>query len=163
MVLNEIEKLIEKYENGETSIKEEQQLKAYFNGNDVAAHLESYRSLFQYFKQTKLEGYTGDVPLKPKNNDLYKWISVAAVAILMLSIMTQLNFGTQTDDGFTEEELMVYNQTKEALDLVSAQFNKGSQTVAVLDVVSTNFNKGMDRVAFVEEFSVQSNKLLNNN
>lgn len=162
MVLNDIEKLIEKYESGETSIKEEKQLKAYFSEETVAPHLEEYKPLFQYFNQTKQEGYTGDVPLKPKKSNLYQWISVAAIAILMLSIMTQLNFGGQ-ETSYSDEELMAYNQAKEALNLLSSQFNKGTQNVAVLDVVSTNFNKGVERVAFVEEFSIQSNKLLNKN
>ena len=162
MVLNNIEKLIEKYENGETSIKEEKQLKAYFNQEEIEPQHEVYRPLFQYFNQTKQEGYTGNVPLKPKKNNLYKWISVAAVAVLMLSIMTQLNFGGQ-EPSYTDEELMAYNQAKEALNLLSSQFNKSTENVAVLDVVSTNFNKGVERVAYVEEFSVQTNKLLNNN
>ena len=74
MVLNSIEKLLEKYDIGETSIKEEQELKAYFAQDDVAVHLESYRMMFQYFKTTKQEDlYTKDVPLKTrKSNEFYQ-------------------------------------------------------------------------------------------
>ena len=162
MASTEIEKLIEKYENGETSIKEEKQLKAYFAQNNVEPHLELYRPLFQYFGETKKESYTRDVPLTPRKSNLYQWISVAAIAVLMVSILTQLNFGDQ-EPTYTDEELLAYNQAKEALNLVSTQLNRATQNVAVLDVVSTNFNKGINRVAYVEEFSVQTNKLLNNN
>ena len=49
MVLNNIEILIEKYENGETTLKEEQQLKNYFSQETVEPHLEVYKSMFQYF------------------------------------------------------------------------------------------------------------------
>ena len=38
MVLNNIEKLIEKYDNGETTLKEEQQLKDYFSQQTVPPH-----------------------------------------------------------------------------------------------------------------------------
>ncbi|MDP5081517.1 MAG: hypothetical protein NWP87_02590, partial [Winogradskyella sp.] len=83
MVLNSIEKLIEKYHNAETSLKEEAQLKAYFASDAVAPHLEHYKPLFNYFSKSKQEQYTKDVPLNTKKTKLYQWISVAAVAVLM--------------------------------------------------------------------------------
>ena len=40
MVSDNIEKLLEKYDNGETNLKEEQQLRVYFAQDDVAPHCE---------------------------------------------------------------------------------------------------------------------------
>ena len=158
MVLNSIEKLLEKYDNGETSIKEEQKLKAYFAQDNVAPHLESYKVMFQYFNNTKQEQYTKDVPLKPRRNYIYQWISVAAVAVLMFSVFTQINKPVEP----TQEQLMAYNQTMEALNLVSQQFNKGTQQLGALNLVSTNLNKGTETIAYVGEFGKTTNKIFKN-
>lgn len=46
-----IKKLVDKYWEGETSLKEEQQLRAYFNGPKVDKRLQSVQPLFVFFKQ----------------------------------------------------------------------------------------------------------------
>ena len=66
MVLDKIEKLLEKYDNGETSLQEEQQLKNYFSQEVVAPHLEVYKPMFVYFLQTQKEQFTKTIPLQPK-------------------------------------------------------------------------------------------------
>ena len=69
MVLNSIEKLIEKYDNGETTLEEEQQLKRLFCARNCSSTFRILQShMFQYFNTTKQELYTKDVPLKPKKN-----------------------------------------------------------------------------------------------
>ena len=98
MVLNNIEKLIEKYNNAETSLAEEKQLKAYFNSDDVAPHLEQYKPLFQYFSLSQQEQFTKDVPLKPKKTKMYQWISVAAVAVLMLGFIIPQVLGPSQEE-----------------------------------------------------------------
>lgn len=158
MVLNSIEKLLEKYDNGETTLKEEQQLKTYFAQDNVAPHLESYKVMFQYFNATKQELYTKDVSLKPKKNNLYKWISVAAVAVLMVSVFTMVNKPV----GPTPEQELAYNQTKEAFNLIASQFNKGTQKMNALNLMSSNFNKGAESMAYVGEFGKTTNKIFKN-
>lgn len=178
MVLNSIEKLLEKYDNGETTIKEEQQLKAYFAQEDVAPHLESYRVMFQYFNTTKQELYTKDVPLKPKKSYIYQWISVAAVAVLMLGIIIPNIFGNQvaTFEDLSAEEQVVYYQAQEALAMFGANFNKGVASVnalgqvtdqmnsgaAQLQKVSDNFSKGVQKASHVNKLGKTTSKLVKN-
>lgn len=89
---NIVEQLLEKYDNGETTLKEEQQLRDYFSQESIAPHLESYRIMFQHFAKTKQETYSKDVPLQTKKRtNIYQWISVAAVIAVMVGIFTQYN------------------------------------------------------------------------
>lgn len=163
MVLNSIEKLLEKYDNGETTLKEEQRIKEYFAQDNVPEHLESYRIMFQYFSSTKQELYTKDVPLKPRKSYIYQWISVAAVAVLMLGIMVPSILGDDVvtpETVYTQDQLQAYNQTKNALSLLSTSFNDGASSVNTLGLVSTNFNKGAENVNRVSEFAKTTNKLV---
>ena len=91
MVLNRIEELLAKYDNAETTLQEEQELRTYFLSEDVAPHLEYYKPMFQYFAASQKEEFTKDVPLKTRTRSLYQWISVAAVSILMLGIFLPKN------------------------------------------------------------------------
>ncbi len=161
MVLNSIEKLIEKYDNGETTLKEEQQLKNYFSKETVEPHLEVYKNMFQYFSISHEEQFTKEVPLTPRNTiNLYKWISVAAVAVLMFGIYIQTSGPTEAQ---REEALLAYNQTMEVFNLVSSNFNKGSESMNALNMVSTNFTKGADNIAYLGEFSKTTDKFLKTN
>ena len=145
MVLNNIEQLLEKYENGETTLNEEQQLKNYFSQETVKPHLEMYKPMFTYFLVNEQEQFTKDVPLKTKKNFNYKWISVAAVAVLMLGFYFNSPFGGET---FTEhEQQLALNQFKESMQLISTNFNKGTTAVSYLE----NIEKGAEQVGYLEE------------
>ena len=143
MVLNNIEKLLEKYENGETSLKEEQVLKNYFTSDTVAPHLEMYKPMFTYFLGNQQEQFTKDVPLKTTRKINYKWISVAAVAVLMLGFY----FNQPTDVGTIEDPQLAFNEVSKALEMISNNFNKGTSTVGYLNEV----NKGASTLGYLNE------------
>lgn len=157
-----IERLLEKYDNGETTLKEEQQLRDYFAQSSVEPHLEPYKPMFQYFANTKQETFTKDVPLSTKKRSyIYQWISVAAVIVIMFGIFMQFNNPAPKSFGdLSEEEQLAYNQAKEALDLLSTKFNQGTSNASVLGIVGTQFDKGAEKVEYVSEFSRTTNKIL---
>jgi len=132
MVLNNIEQLLEKYNNGETSLKEEQQLKDYFKQETVAPHLEMYKPMFAYFSVSQEEKFTKDVPLKSNKNNLYKWISVAAVAVLMLGFYFKSPLTSAEDLGTYDDPEMAYLEVKKSLEMISTQFNKGASSINYL-------------------------------
>lgn len=164
MALDNIEKLLEKYDNGETTLQEEQQLKHYFTQETVAPHLEVYKPMFQYFLNTQKEQFTKDVPLNPdsyrdrKTYKLYQWISVAAVAVLMFGVYTQVNKPNEP----SAEQLLAYNQTMEALNLVSSKFSKGTENMSALGLMASSLNKGTENIAYINQFSNTTNKIFKN-
>lgn len=145
MVLNDIEKLLEKYENGETSLKEEQALKNYFSEGNVAPHLEIYKPMFAYFSVNQQEQFTKDIPLTTKKVN-YKWISVAAaVAVLMLGI----HFSSTADNdlGTIHDPELAFNEVSKSLEMISKSFNKGASTLSYLET----YEKGASTLEYLNE------------
>ena len=147
MVLNNIEKLLEKYENGETTLKEEHVLKTYFLSDTVAPHLEMYKPMFTYFLVNKQEHFTKDVPLKTKRIYNYKWISVAAVAVLMLGFYFGTSFNN--DLGTYNDPQLAFNDFSKSMEMISEKFNKGTSTVNYLNQV----NKGTATLGYLNEMN----------
>ena len=139
MELDNIEKILEKYFEATATVAEEQTLREYFAQDAVATHLEQYKPMFNYFSMAKEERYTKQVPLKPRKN-YYKWISVAAVAVLSFGIY----FGNEYQERKQAE--FAYQETKKAFELLAE-----------------NFGKGTEKVAYLQEFEVAKQKIYNNN
>ncbi len=161
MVLDNIEQLIEKYENGETTLQEEQQLKHYFTNETVAPNLEVYKSMFMYFSQTQNEQFTKDVPLQPeKTYTLYKWISVAAIAVLMFGIYMSGAFDRQMNPADLQgEDLIAYNQAIEAFGLLSSNFKKGTDNMSAVTQMSKTLIKGQENLFLLSEFDKATDKI----
>lgn len=143
MVLNKIEQLLEKYENGETTLKEEAQLKDYFSNATVAPHLEHYKAMFTYFSVNQQETFNKQLPLKTKNRINYKWLSVAAVIALMVG------FYFNQSQTITEQDKLDYAQAKSYLQLVSKTLNKGANQVNYLNAI----NKAGTQVDYLKEIN----------
>ena len=146
MVLNNIEKLLEKYENGETTLKEEHVLKNYFTSDNVAPHLEMYKPMFAYFLVNQQEQFTKDVPLKTKRIFNSKWISVAAVVLLMLGFYFGKSLNNN-DLGTYDDPEMAFNDFSKSMEMISERLNKGTSTVGYLNEV----NKGTSALGYLNE------------
>jgi len=150
MVLDRIEKLIDKYFEGETSIAEENELKVYFSSSDVAQHLKQYQPIFGYFSQAKEQQFTQEIPLLTKSRDnkrnVVLWLSVAASVVVMLGVGTFMYFESNKSEQFVactpeDNPELALEQTQKALALVSEHLNTGIESVGYINEYENTKNK----------------------
>lgn len=141
MELANIEKLVEKYVNAETSLQEETILKDYFTGDNVASHLQEYSYMFTYFATTKNETYTKTIQLEPKqsNKRNFKWLSVAASIMLLFSVFV----GKQQYDEYQQrkEAERIYAQVTNGFKLLSENLKKGENAIAQMQTYESKVNQ----------------------
>lgn len=135
MELGRIEKLLEKYFEATTTVEEEGILREYFSHENCAPHLEQYASLFNYFSNAKKERFTKQVPLKPRKLFNYRWLSVAAVAVVAFGIY----FGNSYQEQRKAE--YAYNETKNAMNLLARNIDRGTKKVAYLNELDETTQK----------------------
>ena len=134
MGLANIEKLLEKYLDAETTIAEEKKLKNYFSSENVAPHLQEYQELFGYFSTNKNERFTKTIQLKTQKSN-WKWLSVAASIVLLVSVYT----GYERNQQKKAEK--IYKETQMAFSMLAANLNKGNVAIAQLQYFEDTKNK----------------------
>ena len=139
MELVKIEKLIEKYIEAETTLEEEKFLKEYFLNNNIPAHLEPYKNMFIYFKNSSLEHFDKSItlPNEKSSRSYLKWLSVAAMLIFFIGIFSVY----QKDLKEKEEARMAYAETQKALNMIAQTLNKGNNAIAQLQVFENTQNR----------------------
>jgi len=130
MELANIEKLLVKYENGETSLQEEQALKTYFQQQNIPEHLQAYKAMFGYFEESKAERFTKTIPLKSKKTT-WKWLTVAASVALLGSIYFINNSSSSLSAAERKEAKLAYQETQKAFQLISKNLNKGERIAII--------------------------------
>ncbi|GAA4278264.1 hypothetical protein [Aquimarina mytili] len=140
MELSNIEKLLEKYFEGETTISEEKELKVYFTRETVPSHLERYKDLFQYFSEESTIKATKDLKLNTSRKFTYAWIGVAASVALIAGIFLTRTAPSKSVDTFEDPEIAL-QETKKILNMVSQYMNEGKQELVYLKEFENTKNK----------------------
>lgn len=139
MELVEIEKLVEKYLDAETSLKEEEQLRKYFLSGKVAPHLEEYVPLFSYFQLSKEENYQGKVQIEPDKKKVYAWVGIAASILLAAGLFFQEPVQSSEFGSYEDPEIAM-QKTREALNMVSQLMNSGKEDLVYIKEFNTTKN-----------------------
>lgn len=138
MELNKIEQLLDKYFDAETTVVEEQQLKAYFASGNVAPHLEQYSDMFGYFNDQDNATYSRPLVFEQKR-DYRKWISVAASVLLLAGMVTWFS---ETGNTPNQQELGTYDNPEQAFQ----------ETQKALNMLSKNVNVGVEGMSYIGEY-----------
>ena len=170
MNTREIEVLLEKYYEGDTSLNEEKLLRDFFSTKEVPAHLKSHQALFAFFNEQQRQeiGAAGSgkkVFLQPTeqsseeqvaaispNRRRFLYIAgIAATVLLLISMFFTLQYDIFKNknvpliSGKTE---LAYNQASEALLVVSSGLNTGLIQVSRLKAV----DKAMKNMQLFHKF-----------
>jgi hypothetical protein len=187
MNLQEIDKLLEKYFDCDTSLAEERKLRQFFaSGNLPPKYLE----LAEYFSYL---GEEKDVLLKDPSFDariqehvdesrlarlfdlrrpwIYWTTGVAASLLILLAIFVRFDpLGGKINNAYEDPEV-AYQQAKKVLLYVSAQMNKGTKDLQKIDKFDqglqnvqpvASFTRGLDDINRLDEVDKVKNMISNN-
>lgn len=160
MNILQIDRLLNKYFDGETSIREEEELRLLLKRPDLPKQYIRYREMFDSLQQQKEIGLDGDFDEKFLNHiasdpgagirflrkiNWYIVSAAAAVVLLMVILFVPVGklpflnqFSSAIEDTFDDPE-KAYAVTVKTLFMVSERFNKGSGQMAQM----SKFNNGL--------------------
>ncbi len=168
MELVNIEKLLDKYFEGETTLSEEKELRTYFTREHIPSHLEKYKDMFQYFSnESQITSIHIDNAVSSTNIPWYTWLGVAASIVLIVGLfMTNIIPGMDTEQtplltleqdlGTYEDPQLALQKTKEVLNLVSQFMNEGKKDLVYLN----EFENAKKKLVYLNEFENTKNSLI---
>ena len=144
MDLTKIEDLLARYEEGNTTLAEEQILKDYFTTEDIPPHLQEYNSLFTYTVNAKATTFNKDIPYK-KRKKRFAFTGIAASIAIALGLFLAVNSPVEEIEqqqlGTIEDPEEAYLKAKETLLLVSDALNFGQEELVYVDEFGKVTNK----------------------
>jgi len=124
-----IQTLIEKYWQGETSLSEEQELKAYYESEKSQGSAEG--AYFAYLKKEQSKSYTKTVkmPAARKSPWTRRLVSIAAALLVMMGSWWSISQLSQPEHTTIEDPELALQITREAFALINGKVDKGGQAI----------------------------------
>lgn len=160
MNIKEIEELLEKYYEGETTLAEEQILKDFFLSGNVPLELAVHKSQFLYFAEAfrdelsdlelgeKVFTESSNIPVIPMHSGRNRFYYISGIAATILLLIGLLFI-------FRED---IYKRNNKANPNISPEL-AFAQTQTILIVVSENLNKGLDKMQYMGKFDEAMQKM----
>lgn len=132
---SQIDKLLEKYWNGETNLEEEKVIKSHFKSNPALNNEGHY---FRFLAKQKLAKFEGSRTVSRKK----AWLSAAATITIGV-ITAALVFNDAKKDPFAiDDPEKAFQATKEALMMIGSELNQGQNHTLEL----TKINKAKEEL-----------------
>lgn len=154
MDLHEVEQLLEKYWQTETTLEEEDRLRAYFAQGNVPAQLKAAADLFTFFQaeknKTLAENFDGAVTKQLKARQggklvtMIGWgnmariaagIAVVVAATFLIRQEIRKSYPKEAQDTFTDPQL-AFEETKRALQMISNSFGKAKKEASKMQMLN---------------------------
>lgn len=166
MEYKEIERLLNRYLEGETTLEEEALLKAYFSEPGIKVKHAEMQEMFQYFdvaKQhsapplditTELNEVIAKELKKESGNRfrrVYAWVgSAAAVMVISIGLFQYLNKPEPFIKDTYNDPKLAYIETKQALMKVSRIMNRNTIKLKYLSNMDASFDQ-VQKVAKIDK------------
>ncbi|MBS4058707.1 MAG: hypothetical protein KGZ82_15445 [Bacteroidales bacterium] len=168
MHIREIERLLEKFYNGETSLQEEALLREWFASAEIPSHLASLKAQFapdlvkskaELPDEAFDEAFFQLIDQHEKTHKayslrkmIYAGLGLAASLAIMLSIY--LEFKPRTIEDTFNDPALAYEEVQRAMLFVSSKLNKGMEPVRQ---GTASFNAGMEKASDFNKMSLIKN------
>lgn len=174
MNTREVEQLIEKFYEGETTLAEERILREYFGRDQIPDELAEHKPLFAFQQKERdaeipdplfdralfpkiSEDEPGVVTLVTKRSRTVYIASLAAAVILLAGIAVTFVLNLNADKQFSSQDKLAYAQAHEALMIVSSNMNCGVSQVRYLQA----FDKGVEKAKMISKFFEYQTLIIN--
>jgi hypothetical protein len=154
----QLEQLLEKYWNCETSLEEEKQLRKYFRG-EVPENLKETADLFRYFEKQQAHAVEGSdfdagvikkIKQQQPQGKSVSMVNFARIAAGLLVVITATYFVRQeVRKAYPPEIVDTYSDPKLALE----------ETKKALMMISKGFNKAQKEAGKIKVFNEAEEKL----
>lgn len=155
--MQEIEKLLMKYFEGETSLPEEKILRDFFSGGDVPEKWMNLKVYFSIIREEKkvllenprLENRLETIPEAEKIAPLIDlrrpWIywltGVAASILILIAIFVRFDpFPKKIEDTYKDPQV-AYMEARKILQFVSSKFNQGTRSLKSVNAIETGLTQ----------------------
>ena len=160
MSYNEIRQILDRFYAGETSLAEEEKLRAFFNGDEVPETFREDGLLFRAMYEAANEGVLDEQfdemimgQIEPtrklfiRRRLIFSLSGVAAAALIVLAVWMGGLLNPQPY-GTIDNPQLAFAQTRAALKQVSKNLNKGLKPVKT---AAADFNKPLKKVAEIKK------------
>lgn len=154
MDLHEVKRLLEKYWQTETTLEEEEQLRAFFAQGDVPTELKNEADLFGFFQAEKTkaltENFESTVTKQLRKRQGGKLISmvgwgnlariaagivVVVAATFLIRQEVRKSYPKEVVDTYTDPQ-MAFEETKRALQMISNSFGKAKKEASKMQMLN---------------------------
>lgn len=154
---NKIDKLLQLYFDGESSLEQEEELKKYFLSDEVADEHKEFTMLFHFFdsqKQIKME-YTFTPPKREQKNIRFLWIAGAAasifIALLLMFTPSNDTYMLVNGESIYDVDMIMY-QAEIELNKVTEKLISSLEPMKRVD---RNLESAMQQIKNIEESIIE--------